>query len=87
MSPAFSSYSHSDYVRERELFKYCQGLDGAADVDADSLDSLKDLAPTSPNTTLTALAQLCALRLDAPRAMIRLAHDPSDLSLYVDQWL
>lgn len=68
-----SHHSPADYERERELFRYCQGLNGTADFNTDTTDSLSNLPASSPNAPLTALAQLCALRLDAPRAMIRLA--------------
>ena len=71
MSAGRYHYTHRDYVRERELFRYCQGLDGAGDHKPVGLDTLKDVPAVSPNTALTALAQLCALRLNAPRAMIR----------------
>ena len=66
-----SHQSQIDYIRERELFRYCQSLDGASDSHADGLASLVEKPPISPNTALTALAQLAALRLDASRAMIR----------------
>lgn len=69
----------NDVIRERELFRYFQPLvDGNEDVKASErqgLDGTDDAviskAITSPDTTLTALAQLCACRLDASRAMIR----------------
>lgn len=65
-----SHQSQIDYIRERELFRYCQSLDGASDSNADGLASLVEKPPISPNTALTALAQLAVLRLDASRAMI-----------------
>jgi len=68
-----SSHSPADYARERELLRYCQGLNGTVDFNTDTADSLDDLPASSPDAALTALAQLCALRLDAPRAMIRSA--------------
>ena len=73
MSSGDSYHSPTDYARERELLRYCQGLNGTADFNTGTVDSLDDLPASSPNAALTALAQLCALRLDAPRAMIRSA--------------
>ena len=74
-----SNLSGNDVIRERELFRYFQPLvDGNEDVrasDSRDLDGTDDAliskAIESPDTTLTALAQLCACRLDASRAMIR----------------
>lgn len=84
MSFAQCQFSPSDYVRERELFRYCKTLDGAADEAADSHGSLPANPALSPNTALTALAQLAALRLDASRAMIRYALLSFILRLQVD---
>ena len=66
----------SDAIRERELFRYFQPLvDGIGDSGRQNLDgadeALVSKAIESPDTTLTALAQLCACRLDTSRAMIR----------------
>lgn len=74
-----SKLSKVDSVRERELFRYYSPTDSTAaapspphgvpkDVDANTLSAHQ---ASSPDTTLTALAQLCALRLHASRAMIR----------------
>ena len=52
--------SKLESVRERELFRYFQP----------PLDIITANAASSPDTTLTALAQLCALRLNAKRSMI-----------------
>ena len=52
--------SKTDSAREHELFRYFQP--GSHPVIADAV--------SSPDTTLTALAQLCSLRLHAKRAMI-----------------
>ena len=74
-----SNLTGIDVIRERELFRYFQPfVDGNEDVKASerqSLDGTNDAltskAIESPDITLTALAQLCACRLDASRAMIR----------------
>lgn len=71
-----------DLVREIEVFKYFDALDKSAQDgnlagdDTQSNQSRRrpsdDGEPlTSPNQVLTALAQLCAIRLNASRAMIR----------------
>ena len=72
--------TEDDIIRERELFRYFQPsvidddnvaatqrqfLDGSVE------DAMVQKAIESPDKTLTALAQLCACRLDASRAMIR----------------
>lgn len=53
-----------DNARERELYRYFQPP-------APSSETLIAHQASSPDTTLTALAQLCALRLHSKRAMIR----------------
>ena len=66
-----------DSIRERELYHYYQPVasptsNGVAD--SKSISETGNAVappPSSPDTTLTALAQLCALRLHAQRAMIR----------------
>ena len=72
--------SEDDIIRERELFRYFQPLvDDDSNASASQLqcldgsfeDAMVQKAIESPNRTLTALAQLCACRLDASRAMIR----------------
>lgn len=52
--------SKLDSLREHELFRYFQP----------PTENVTAHAASSPDTTLTALAQLCALRLNAKRAMI-----------------
>ena len=52
--------SKLDSLREHELFRYFQP----------PTENVTANAASSPDTTLTALAQLCALRLNAKRAMI-----------------
>ena len=71
-----------DLVREIEVSKYFNPPEGSSDDDASPLDydsqrptlkkpAYKGNVPTSSDHTLTALAQLCAIRLNAARAMIR----------------
>ena len=60
------SDSKSDYTRARELYRYFRPPEPA------SPTTLNVHEASSPDTTLTALAQLCALRLHAKRAMISL---------------
>jgi len=77
-----SSPSKADSIRERELYKYFQppeSPDSRIDAPPNASEAFKSLAQntiiahvaSSPDTTLTALAQLCACRLQASRAMIR----------------
>lgn len=74
-----SKLSKADSVRERELFRYYSPSNSTAPAPSPSHGVPKDVDPntlsahqaSSPNTILTALAQLCALRLHASRAMIR----------------
>ncbi|KAL8918445.1 MAG: hypothetical protein Q9208_007351 [Pyrenodesmia sp. 3 TL-2023] len=69
----------ADAARERELFRYFDPPEPTAKAPAkatqynlsiDNDDSLHATSPSSPEITLTALAQLCALRLNASRAMV-----------------
>lgn len=66
--PLERSPSKVDSVRERELYRYFQPPEFPV-----HQDTLCAHVASSPNTTLTALAQLCAIRLHAKRAMIRWA--------------
>ena len=73
--------TEDDIIRERELFRYFQPPvndddDNVAPTQPQFLDgsveeAMIQKAVESPDKTLTALAQLCACRLDASRAMIR----------------
>ena len=71
--------TEDDIIRERELFRYFQlpvNDDNVASTHRQFLDgsvehAMVQKAVESPDKTLTALAQLCACRLDASRAMIR----------------
>lgn len=74
--------SKADNLRERELYRYYQPPEspGAAiDAPSNASEGYTNLArntisahvASSPDTTYTALAQLCACRLQASRAMIR----------------
>lgn len=67
VAPLETNISKIDGVRERELYRYFQ-----PPASPTQQDTLSVHAASSPNTTLTALAQLCALRLHAKRAMISL---------------
>ena len=77
-----STFSKTDNIRERELYRYYRPLDSPPGAKApnEALEesgqvrdnTLTAHAATSPDTTLTAFAQLCCLRLQAQRAMIRL---------------
>ncbi|KAF6217895.1 hypothetical protein HO133_006307 [Letharia lupina] len=60
-----TSPSKVNSIRERELYRYFQPPESPK-----QQETLSVHAASSPNTTLTALAQLCALRLHAKRAMI-----------------
>lgn len=72
-----SRCTRTDAVRERELYRYFEPpevethaiREGIAE-DGSSLPG-NAKASLPPSTTLTALAQLCALRLDAKRAVVR----------------
>ena len=75
-----SPWLKADAARERELFRYFDPPELAAkarlkasqhNLSVENDDPLAASAPSSPETTLTALAQLCALRLNASRAMVR----------------
>ena len=55
--------SKLDSVREHELYRYFIPLEASS-------TSLSASAASSPDTALTALAQLCAIRLHAKRAMV-----------------
>lgn len=84
--------SKLDKIRERELFRFYQPPDPAIGNPTNGRQSLSAPAPTtddanggatdglgtvaSPDATLTALAQLCALRLNASRAMVRYKSQP-----------
>lgn len=72
-------WSKTDAVRERELLRYfappstkTSTKASQYDLSIGNDDPLSASAPSSPETTLTALAQLCALRLNASRAMASL---------------
>ena len=71
--------SKVDSLRERELYRYFKppesptafGSDGAEE-DGKVQDDAPSAPPiSSPDTTLTALSQLCCVRLNAQRSMIR----------------
>ncbi|KAL8993224.1 MAG: hypothetical protein Q9169_006507 [Polycauliona sp. 2 TL-2023] len=69
----------ADAARERELYRYfdpphleaaAPSLSARQNLSVEHDDPLTAKPPSSPENTLTALAQLCALRLDASRAMV-----------------
>ena len=64
-----------DSIREHELYRYYQPLQSPAEESEEPSkpeeNTLSANAASSPDTTLTSLAQLCAIRLSAQRAMIR----------------
>ena len=74
-----SRFSKLDKLRERELFRYYQPSEPDREHTANGRQSPSAPAQAvdvpnsaaSPDATLTALAQLCALRLNASRAMVR----------------
>ncbi|KAI4122916.1 MAG: hypothetical protein LQ338_005549 [Usnochroma carphineum] len=79
MEGLYGSWLRTDAARERELFRYfdppqstpatpTKATQPGLSIDDD--DSSATSTPSSPETTLTALAQLCALRLDASRAIV-----------------
>ncbi|KAI4259617.1 MAG: hypothetical protein L6R42_004499, partial [Xanthoria sp. 1 TBL-2021] len=73
-----TTWALADAARERELYRYFEPPQ--LDATAPSLSARHNLSvepndpltnsPSSPENTLTALAQLCALRLNASRAMV-----------------
>ncbi|MCJ1396376.1 hypothetical protein MMC18_009266 [Xylographa bjoerkii] len=70
-----SSTGKADRIRERETFKYylpdeASPGEGVSAPSSEAANTLCALPTSSPDTTLTALAQLTALRLKASRAMI-----------------
>ncbi|KAL9126797.1 MAG: hypothetical protein Q9217_004210 [Psora testacea] len=75
-----STPSKIDSIRERELYRYYRPLDSspgikvprrASDCHTQITDNTRTAnIATSPDTTLTAFAQLCTLRLQAQRAII-----------------
>ncbi len=80
MENSGNSSLKTDAARERELFRYFDPPESTTkaptkatqyNISIGNDDPLNASPPSSPETTLTALAQLCALRLDASRAMIR----------------
>ena len=66
VAPLETNLSKVDSVRERELYRYFHPPESPT-----KQDTLSVHAASSPDTSLTALAQLCAHRLHAKRAMIR----------------
>lgn len=66
VTPLDTTSSKIDSLREHELYRYFQPPESPK-----QNSSLVAHAASSPDTTLTALAQLCALRLHAKRAVIR----------------
>ena len=66
VTPLDTSSLKLDSVREHELYRYFQPPESPKQE-----STLIAHAASSPNTTLTALAQLCAHRLHAKRAVIR----------------
>ncbi|KAL9015446.1 MAG: hypothetical protein Q9185_007154 [Variospora sp. 1 TL-2023] len=79
MERSGSPWLRTDAARERELFRYFDPPDPTRKAPTRATryslsigedDSLADSPPSSPEITLTALAQLCAIRLNASRAMI-----------------
>ncbi|KAL8826758.1 MAG: hypothetical protein Q9170_007282 [Blastenia crenularia] len=73
MAPLDTPWSKADAARERELLRYFEPPDSTAkppakatrhNLSIETEDALTANAPSSPETTLTALAQLCALRLN-----------------------
>lgn len=66
VTPLETNSSRVDSVRERELYRYFQPPKTPT-----KQDTLSVHVASSPDTSLTALAQLCAHRLHAKRAMIR----------------
>ena len=72
--------SKADRVREFEVFRYYNPDTPGRDTDdipsqenppKDNANALVEEQASSPDAILTALAQLCAIRLNASRAMIR----------------
>ena len=68
VTPLNTNSSKADSVREHELYRYFQPPESPK-----QKNTLVVHAASSPDTTLTAFAQLCALRLHAKRAIIKWA--------------
>ena len=68
VAPLETNLSKVDSVRERELYRYFQPPESPTEPEQGTLSVH---VASSPDTSLTALAQLCAHRLHAKRAMIR----------------
>ncbi|KAI4220605.1 MAG: hypothetical protein LQ349_008044 [Xanthoria aureola] len=73
-----TTWARADAARERELYRYfdppelearAPSLSARHTLSVEHNDPLTQ-SPSSPENTLTALAQLCALRLNASRAMV-----------------
>ena len=68
---------NQDVLREREVRQYLQLDQTFSAILSPAVDPIRPSktlvahALSSPDTTLTAFAQLCAIRLNAQRAMIR----------------
>ena len=71
--------SKVDSLRERELYRYFKPPESPTAFESDGAEEdgkVQDDTPSpppisSPDTTLTALSQLCCVRLNAQRSMIR----------------
>lgn len=71
MSKPDAAVAKVDGIRERELHRYYLPFNPKVEKPKHVQNTLGVSIATSPDTTLTALAQLCAVRLNASRAMIR----------------
>ncbi|KAL9035069.1 MAG: hypothetical protein Q9180_005055, partial [Flavoplaca navasiana] len=74
-----TTWAQADAARERELYRYfdpprleatAPSLSTRQNLSVSQDDPLTAKSASSPENTLTALAQLCALRLNASRAMV-----------------
>lgn len=69
------SITKADRIRERELFRYYKPVEhrqtGLVQQDAGLAEVLAAYQASSPDTTLTALAQLVAIRVDVKSVLIK----------------
>jgi len=66
------SITRADRIRERELFRYYRPADtGVAQQGTRGTEVITAHHTSSPDTTLTALAQLVAIRVDVKSVLIK----------------
>lgn len=64
--------TRADRIRERELFRYYQPTErGLSQENTGATEIIAAYQGSSPDTTLTALAQLVAIRVDVKSVLIK----------------